>query len=450
MDGYRDLLRVPVSAGYYASSRYPVGYSDPLYSYSRAALDAYAGYGAPVSYPPEPVPLPQYAQYPSPRRRMNPRRRPPPQNNNKRRPAPSETLTPKKKSFKKTQKSLHVESFSSKGDLRKGKAPSKLQQKDVEKAKSPASTLAKETEELHKLFRTGVDNGKKIVKPVAKQAAGSPGKKVTSNGVGQKRKADEERKEAPSKKKNKGKKKKKNAKGKKQESNKEEKPVETPKVVKPEPAPLTDEQKKEMELALELQVAACKAVAEFLGIPEKVAEPEAEKSEPAEAAGNEAQEDTPTTDAQDDALPATEAQDKPEEAPKPPALTPEEEKELEEKAFTFFSKTLEENSNLRNLYLEKKDAGTFECLVCHSVDAETSKKFANLTGLVMHTSMRRQKRPEHRGYGKAICDILGWESLRPKRPAKQAKVDGEDTTEVEVEKAVEVTEEKQDGKNDDK
>ncbi|MCO5601213.1 hypothetical protein L7F22_055332 [Adiantum nelumboides] len=174
--------------------------------------------------------------------------------------------------------------------------------------------------------------------------------------------------------------------------------------------------------------------------PEPEPEPEAEKTDASQAAGEEAQVDaTPT-----------EAQSKPEEASKlPPALSAEEEKELEEKAISFFSKMLEENGELRKLYLDKKDAGTFECLVCQSVDAETSKKFANLTSLVMHTSMRKQKRPEHRGYGKAICDILGWESLRPKRPTKQAKVDGEDTKEVEAEKVVGETEEKQEVVKDD-
>ncbi|MCO5604978.1 hypothetical protein L7F22_059153 [Adiantum nelumboides] len=413
MDGYREFLRVPVSAGYYPSSRYPVSYSEPLYStYPRAALDPYAGYGAHVSYPPEPLPPPQNSY-------------------------------PKKTPFKKTNKGSRVENFSSKGNQRKSdtKPPRKDQKDGGKSQKSPAINLAKETEELHKLFRTGVDSGKKIVQPAAKQ---TPNRKATANGVGRKRKADGEEKEAPSRKKNKGKKKK-FSKQKKQEAKKDEKPAETPKAAKPEPASLTDEEKKEVELALELQKAACKAVTEFLGIPEKMQEPEpelqpeAEKIEVVQATGEEAH-TTPT-----------EAQDKPEEASKlPPALSAEEEKELEEKAISFFSKMLEENGELRKLYLDKKDAGTFECLVCQSVDAETSKKFANLTSLVMHTSMRKQKRPEHRGYGKAICDILGWESLRPKRPTKQAKVDGEDTKEVEAEKVVGETEEKQEVIKDDK
>ncbi|MCO5601214.1 hypothetical protein L7F22_055333 [Adiantum nelumboides] len=230
MDGYRDFLRVPVSAGYYPSSRYPVSYSEPLYStYPRAPLDPYAGYGAPVSYVPEPLPPPQF----SPRRRMNPRRPPLPQNNNKRRPPPADTLTPKKTPFKKTKKGSRVENFSSKGQRKSDTKPPRKDQKDGGKSqKSPALNLAKETEELHKLFRTGVDSGKKIVQPTAKQ---TPNRKATANGVGQKRKADGEEKETPSRKKNKGKKKK-FSKQKKQEAKKDEKPAETPKAAKPEPA----------------------------------------------------------------------------------------------------------------------------------------------------------------------------------------------------------------------
>lgn len=473
MDGYREFYRFPVSAEH-NSSRYPTGYGtlagEPLHStYTRSALDAYAGYGAPAAYQPELMPVPLHPQYLSPRRPRSPRRRPPGQNKGKRSLALADSLTPKKKPFKKR--------VSPRRDMQKqgsDRKPLRREQKNAGKRQESlaATLLAKETEELHKLFRNGVGSERKAVKPIAKQAHGSHAKKdvdlsakknVASN-AGQKRKADEQKREGapPLKKKNRGKKKK-FAKEKKQDVKKVEKPVRAPKVVKVEPAALTEEEKKELALSLELQKTACKGVAEFLGIPEKSTEAEAEVKAEAEAEG----EVKAAAEAKGEVKAVAEAEVKaeaeaeaeksePKQAPgdgaqevvskQLPTLSPEEEKELEEKGFVFFSKMLEENQDLRKLYIEKKDAGTFECLVCHSVDPDTSKKFANLTNLVMHTSMRKQKRAEHRGYGKAICDILGWESLRaPKRPVKQAKDDADNTKQVE---AADKIEGKQEGTND--
>eukprot|EP00250_Pteridium_aquilinum_P015720 c22721_g1_i1 orf=665-2038(-) len=456
MDGYRDLYHAP---GYY-TSRYQPGYgvADPLYpAYTRVPLDAYAGYGAPVSYQPEFISPPRYSApvHPlSPRRSTNPRRRPPAQSGVKRRPPPVQTLAPNRKSFKKTQKNTPVENSTPKKGLQRNVPHRRSQQKEEKAAysadtpqKSSAATLAKETQDLHSLFRTGVDpsSGKKF-KPSVKKADVTPGKKNGPASLGQKRKADSQKKDdAPSsaKKSRARGKNKKFAKEKKEGVQKEEKPVaSTPKKVKVDPPVLTEEEKQEMEASLELQNVACKAVGEFLGVPERREEPEKAEGAEASADGGEPCEVQVNLD---------EAAAKSDEAPKPAPLTPEEEKELEAKGYQFFSKLLEDNQDLRKLYLDKKDAGTFECLVCHSVDPETSKKFANLTSLVMHTSMRKQKRPEHRGYGQAVCDVLGWESLRgPKRPSKQAKEDGDTAQPPEAEKVPEEVkpEEKQEGSND--
>lgn len=448
MDGYRDLYRAPVSAGYFTSPRYqPAGYgldgrssytlsaADPLLpAFARVPLDAFAGYSAPLSYQPELLPVPRYS---APVLSLSPRRRPSPRRRQPRRPPPAQNLAPKKTPFKKTQKRSTVEnSTPKKGQVSQRKPLEKEQKVGGKPQKSLTASLAKETQELHSLFRTGVDpsTGKKVVN---KKSDETPVKKSNPNVSGQKRKADAQKKdEAPfSTKKSRGKKKKHAkklfAKEKKEDIKTDEKPVvSTPKAVKVEPPTLTEEQKKEVEALLALQNAACKAVGEFLGVPEKREEPE--KSEAPDASATEAKLD----EAQPN--PDAEAQAKSDEVPKPAPLTPEEEKELEEKGYKFFSKILEENQDLRNMYLEKKDAGTFECLICHSIDPTTSKKFTNLTSLVMHTSMRKQKLPEHRGYGQAVCDVLGWESPRVhKQPAKKVKEEGDLDKQTEAEKAPE-------------
>lgn len=97
-------------------------------------------------------------------------------------------------------------------------------------------------------------------------------------------------------------------------------------------------------------------------------------------------------------------------------LMPEELKVREEKGFEFFSKLLEDNKELRMLYMDKCNNGVFECLVCHS---KMNKKFSNLVSLVTHASnvLKTKKLPEHRGYGRAVCSLLGWDPFRiPKVP----------------------------------
>eukprot|EP00250_Pteridium_aquilinum_P011693 c20243_g1_i3 orf=288-2612(+) len=98
-------------------------------------------------------------------------------------------------------------------------------------------------------------------------------------------------------------------------------------------------------------------------------------------------------------------------------------KEREEKSFKFFTKLLEENKDLRNMYIEKSNSGAFECLMCHS---KMKKKFSNLVSLVTHASnvLKTKKLPEHRGYSRAVCSLFGWDPYRiPKVPKAKASVE---------------------------
>lgn len=395
---------------------------DSLSSYARVPVDPYAGYS---TYQPELLPPPRYA---ASARAAAPTFRPRQRLGQKKKPPPAQNLGPKKKAFKQTQKiNFSVEKVTTpkkalqKKSLQGEKKEAKSEIKAGKPQKSQAESLAKETQELHSLYRTGVDptTGKKFDGISVKKADASSGKNNNSSVAGKKRKAEPQKEsttEAPAseKKKLKRKKNKKLAKGKKLPAKKDQKPAaSTPvvaKAVKTEVPPLSEEEKKEVEASLELQRGMCKSVGEFLGVPCAGREPE--NKEAADADGSEGK---PA-----EALKPEEAQ-KSEEAPKIETLTPEEEKEHEEKGFQFFSKILEENQDLRKLYIDKCNAGTFECLVCHTVDAETSKKFGNLTSLVMHASMRKQKRPEHRGYGRAVCSVLGWEPLKTPRPPRVNK-----------------------------
>eukprot|EP00250_Pteridium_aquilinum_P015729 c22727_g1_i1 orf=183-1607(+) len=413
MDGYlynRDSYSIS-SAGYYAPS-YPPSYglerrsaygpplSDSLASYSRLPIDPYSGYGAPSSYQPEVVLRPRYASSaPDPpafrsRPRPGPKKKPPP--------PPPQNLGPRKKPFKQTQKVRFSEEngrFSKKAvqmkPLQAGKRADKPDTRTGKAPSSQASSLVKETQELHSLYRTGIDS--KIDRKFEN-------KKDDRKAASMKRKAETQmQKSTPvkevdesAKKKQKQKKNKKFAKDKESKKQADSSPV-VEKAAKATPPPLTEE---EAKAALELQRGMSKSVGEFLGVAPVVEEP-----------GSKEAVDVSESDAKPEDNKDGEKPSKPEE----PQRTPEEEKELEEKSFNFFSKMFEDHEDLRNLYIDKCNSGSFECLVCHSIDARRSKKFWNLVSLVMHTTMRKQMRPEHRGYGRAVSAVLGWDPMKTPR-----------------------------------
>ncbi|KAH7284435.1 hypothetical protein KP509_34G054300 [Ceratopteris richardii] len=396
MDGYGYPLDPYRTVGFTSRASYLLdrsSYRDPLVTYSRVPADPY-GYGA-AGYPVEPYIQPRYAPTAAPVYRSRPRLA------QRKRNVPPQNLGPRKKPFKATQKVR----FSEEKSFQKNS-------KGSNKSGSPATALAKETEDLHKLFRTGVDSVK-LVEP-----------KKNNGNVASKRKADSQSSKKATKSKQKA--------GKKQKG-KKIKNAKKAKIEKEEPPSLSEEDLKALEAGLEMQRGLCKGVSEFLGIPENK-EIETEIKE----AGNEAAADVKAEDEKEAEKISKNAE---------PQRSPEEEKEAESKSFKFFSNLFEEHAELRNLYIEKCNLGSFECLVCRSVDPEKSKTFWNVVSLVMHSKMRKQLRPEHAGYGRAVSAILGWDPEKiPKVPkgVKPAFQAVKATNEVKEEAKVEA----EDGKKD--
>ncbi|KAI5083156.1 hypothetical protein GOP47_0003452 [Adiantum capillus-veneris] len=406
MDGYLYNLdpHRQAAAGYYAP-RYPSSYAlERRSSYGLPSADPFAGYGAP--YQPDTL-LPRYVSAPA----SSPYRHRPPRTMPTRKGSPPQRLGPKKKPFKQTQKVRFSEEKVRPSTKQDTAQPANKSVKAYAKAApaSQAASLAKETQELHSLFRTGVDTNK-----VEK----SEGKKGDANGTAKKRKADSQvQKPTPTKNARNAKKGKKKKKKKKPSNDNKA-------VVKAE------EEIKGLEAALEMQRGLCKKVMEFLGIPElnesgvadavqsdgKVEESKETEKDTTETdkGSKEIEHDTMETDKDsmetDKGCKETDKDStKTEKKPEEPQQTPEEEKEVEASSFKFFSSLFAENQELRDLYVDKCNAGSFECLVCRSVDAARSKTFWNLVSLVIHTKMRKQMRPEHAGYGHAISSVLGWD-----------------------------------------
>lgn len=161
--------------------------------------------------------------------------------------------------------------------------------------------------------------------------------------------------------------------------------------------------------------------------------------------------------------------DSDEEAPDPFVRSSDNLKSREEQAYDFFLQLFEGNQELQNLYKEQCNVGKFECLVCSSITGKPIKRFNGLVSVVMHASkiQKTKKKQEHRGYGRAVCSILGWDlrrmsalpncpSLRPRgclppdeeeEPEASVQLnmeDGDDSEVEEEEKNAEALEESED------
>lgn len=79
------------------------------------------------------------------------------------------------------------------------------------------------------------------------------------------------------------------------------------------------------------------------------------------------------------------------------------------RAYMKYAKALNENPGQRRRYEEQGKAGTLLCLVC----SRLSKNFVDTHSLVMHTHMSQKRglRAEHLGLCKAICTVMGWNSV---------------------------------------
>ncbi|GAB4856042.1 hypothetical protein Ancab_024681 [Ancistrocladus abbreviatus] len=85
-------------------------------------------------------------------------------------------------------------------------------------------------------------------------------------------------------------------------------------------------------------------------------------------------------------------------------------KQMVHMAFLSFSKKLNENPVARKLYKEQGEAGSLFCIVC---GRKSSKEFQDTQRLVTHTymSLKVGLRAEHLGLHKAICVLMGWNSV---------------------------------------
>lgn len=80
----------------------------------------------------------------------------------------------------------------------------------------------------------------------------------------------------------------------------------------------------------------------------------------------------------------------------------------------FFQKLFEEDQELRQLYEQNCNCGVFECLVCAAVGAKIGKRFPDCVSLIQHAMkiLKTKKKAAHRGYGRSICCMLGWNADR--------------------------------------
>ncbi|XP_012459167.1 uncharacterized protein LOC105779791 [Gossypium raimondii] len=90
----------------------------------------------------------------------------------------------------------------------------------------------------------------------------------------------------------------------------------------------------------------------------------------------------------------------------------EEFKQLVHEAFLKYSRKLNLNQSARRRYKEQGNAGSLFCIVCGK---SYSKEFMDTQRLVTHAFMSHKVglRAEHLGLHKAVCVLLGWDSIAP-------------------------------------
>ncbi|GLJ37264.1 hypothetical protein SUGI_0755950 [Cryptomeria japonica] len=79
---------------------------------------------------------------------------------------------------------------------------------------------------------------------------------------------------------------------------------------------------------------------------------------------------------------------------------------------SYFESALYENEELRRLYVENCKRGLFQCAVCAATNGKVWRIYPNCAGLIQHsmTVLHTKSKAAHRGYGRAICGLLGWDS----------------------------------------
>eukprot|EP00252_Welwitschia_mirabilis_P021162 TRINITY_DN5349_c0_g1_i1.p1 TRINITY_DN5349_c0_g1~~TRINITY_DN5349_c0_g1_i1.p1 ORF type:complete len:381 (+),score=56.68 TRINITY_DN5349_c0_g1_i1:211-1353(+) len=86
----------------------------------------------------------------------------------------------------------------------------------------------------------------------------------------------------------------------------------------------------------------------------------------------------------------------------------------EDRVMKFFVDMFEKDAELRSYYEENCNCGSFECFVCSAIGQKIGKRFPNCDSLIQHalTLLKTKRMASHRGYGKALCAILGWNANR--------------------------------------
>ncbi|KAI4352601.1 hypothetical protein L6164_006837 [Bauhinia variegata] len=95
-----------------------------------------------------------------------------------------------------------------------------------------------------------------------------------------------------------------------------------------------------------------------------------------------------------------------------PSEESEEFKQMVNEAFLMYSKRLNLNSYVQRRYKEQGRAGSLYCIAC---GRSTSKEFMDTQRLVTHAFMSHKAglRAKHLGLHKAICVLLGWDTVVP-------------------------------------
>ncbi|KAK7268422.1 hypothetical protein RIF29_21120 [Crotalaria pallida] len=95
-----------------------------------------------------------------------------------------------------------------------------------------------------------------------------------------------------------------------------------------------------------------------------------------------------------------------------PAEGTEEFKQMVHEAFLMYSKNLNLSSYVQKRYLDQGKAGSLYCVVC---SRSSSKEFMDTQRLVTHAFMSHKAglRAKHLGLHKAICVLMGWDTVIP-------------------------------------
>ncbi|WVZ03778.1 hypothetical protein V8G54_024584 [Vigna mungo] len=80
----------------------------------------------------------------------------------------------------------------------------------------------------------------------------------------------------------------------------------------------------------------------------------------------------------------------------------------------FFVGLFLEDDELRGYYQRCFESGEFCCLVCGAIGKKNHKRFKDCVALIQHSMsiLRTLKRGVHRGFGMALCKVLGWDADR--------------------------------------